>query len=390
MKAYHYQQQFLKITEEFIKEQYDFRLGALESIHELAKKQSEIDLKNKDIKLLKKEQKENKLRRSLVYALAGGIVLLLGLIFVLTRGNRSKNKANLLLHVKNQEIEEKNQAILIQNTELQWQQKEISSQRDAIEQQNEHIKQGIRAALAIQEAILPHKKLAKKILKNHFLIFRPRDIVSGDFYWVGEINEQRIIAVIDCTGHGVQGAFMSMIGFTMLNEIINAKRITEPIQILERLRLDIKLALRQEDNENRSGMDVAIIKLVEIENSQDTQLTFAGAKRPLWYIEEGSSQIQIIRGNKVSIGLTYKYKRDITSTSIICSRDTTLYLGTDGFADQNDVHKNKLGSYGVIQLLEKNAHLSLSEQKQVLEDALSKYMEGTEQRDDILLLGMQI
>lgn len=389
-KAYHYQRQFLKITEEFLKEQYNFRLNALESIHELAKKQSEINLKNKDIKLLQKEQKENKLRRSLVYALVGSIVLLLGLIFVLIRGNRAKNKANSLLQVKHQEIEEKNQAILIQNAELQWQQKEISSQRDAIKQQNGHIKQSIRAALAIQEAILPHKELAQKVLKDYFIIFRPRDIVSGDFYWVGEVDQQRIVAVIDCTGHGVQGAFMSMIGFTMLNEIINVKKITEPFQVLERLRLDIKQVLRQEDNENRSGMDVAIIRLEAIQGSKDTLLTFAGAKRPLWYIEKGSCQVKIIKGNKISIGLTYKHNRAITSTNIVCPKGTSVYLGTDGFADQNNVHRDKLGSYGMIKLLEESSHLSLLKQKQTMENALNKYMKGTEQRDDILLLGMQL
>ena len=387
--AYRYQADYIKITEDFLDEKIDFRINALESIYQLEKKQTEIYLKNKDIELLKKEQKAHKLRQSLVYALIAGIVFLLGFVFVLTRNNRIKQRTNYLLQAKNREINEKSVAISEQNDELQSQQEEIKQQRDAIDLQNRHIKQGIKAAQRIQTTILPNDEQVCKLLNNHFIIYKPLDIVSGDFYWVGQVKDLRIIAVIDCTGHGVQGALMSMIGYTLLNEIIINKYITDPIKILNSLRSGVKEVLKQEKKIHREGMDVALVTLQNLDE-QNTLVEFVGAKRPLWYLTDNDSEMQVIRGDRISIGISYNENRKFTSQKILCPKGSMIYMFTDGLPDQNNPARVKLGSHTLTNLLIKNRHLTCSEQQKLLEQALITHMDGVEQRDDILFIGFEV
>lgn len=333
------------------------------------------------------------------YTILGSLIFIsiLGIIKVYTyRLNRQKIVLEQKIQVRTIEISEKNKEIISQNEELKQQQDEIMAQRDAIEnqnkllnQQNSQIKQSIRSAQTIQEAVLPFASRLTLLLHNYFLIYRPKDIVSGDFFWLGNINNKRIIGVIDCTGHGVPGAFMSLIGVTLLNEIINTKQITDPAKILENLRKRIRHALRQDETGRRNGMDGAFVTLEKNHQTQ-TKVTFAGAKRPLWYIANGSNQLQIISGSSVSIGVIYRNPRRIISQTIICDPKSLIYLSTDGFADQNDIHRKKLGNDKIIDVLSKNSEMPLAKQKQLLETLLTKHMEGTEQRDDILFLGIEV
>lgn len=300
------------------------------------------------------------------------------------------------IHKQKEEISQRNASITAQNEELQQQQEEIMAQRDAIEQQNNalstqnrHIQQSIKSAKTIQEAILPFEVRMRKILGEYFVIYRPRDIVSGDFYWLGQVEDKRIVAVIDCTGHGVPGAFMSMVGFTILNEIINTKQITNAATILEELRDYVRYALRQDETGGRNGMDAALITLEEAEDDQ-ARVCFAGAKRPLWYIQKGDTETQVVRGSSVSIGIIYDGKREINNVELTCPKDTLIYLSSDGFADQNDMARRKIGNLKLKQLLYQYHSLSMGKQKQALEEVLNQHMIGTEQRDDILLLGLKV
>lgn len=324
-------------------------------------------------------------------------ISILGIIKVYTyRLNRQKIVLERKVQVRTIEISEKNKEIISQNEELKQQQDEIMAQRDAIEsqnkllnQQNSQIKQSIRSAQTIQAAVLPFASRLTSLLYNYFLIYRPKDIVSGDFFWVGNVNNKRIIGVIDCTGHGVPGAFMSLIGVTLLNEIIKTKQITDPAEILENLRKRIRYVLRQDETGRRNGMDGAFVTL-EKNNQTQIKVTFAGAKRPLWHIANGSNQLQIISGSSVSIGVIYRNPRQIVAQTIICESKSFIYLSTDGFADQNDIHRKKLGNDKIIDVLSENSGTPLAQQKQLLETLLAKHMEGTEQRDDILFMGIQV
>ena len=139
---------------------------------------------------------------------------------------------------------------------------------------------GIRAAKTIQDAILPFDVLMQKMLREYFVIYRPKDVVSGDFYWLGQVKNKRIVSVIDCTGHGIPGAFMSMIGFTMLNDIISVNQVTDPAKILEELRRNIRYTLRQDETGGRNGMDIGLITIEDISDDQ-VEGMFCGCQTPV-------------------------------------------------------------------------------------------------------------
>jgi serine phosphatase RsbU (regulator of sigma subunit) len=389
VKAYYYQQQYIKTLEEFLSEQRASQLDALKYSYQLEKQQVELDLKDKNIQLLQRKQQELRLRQSLVYALISAIVLLGILISVLVRGNFVKRKANRLLQHRNLEIAEKNHEITVQNRELKIQQEEIRVQHDTIEQRNRNITQSIKAAKLIQEAILPQEERMQQMFEQYFVLYRPRDVVSGDFYWLGKVGNTRILGAIDCTGHGVPGAFMSMIGFALLNEIINTKKISQPSEALTNLRQEVKKAFRQTETRHGDGMDVGLIA-VEDQNDDKVKVEFAGAKRPLWYISHDSPQLQVVEGSRVSIGQAYKTKRVIENKTYIFEKGTLLYLGTDGFADQHNLARTKFGTKLLTELIYEVHPKKMIEQKQVLEGTLDEFMVDTEQRDDILLLGVML
>lgn len=298
----------------------------------------------------------------------------------------SINKQKKILEYK---VMVRTEEVMMRTREVVTQKEEIMAQYDAIEGQNKRIRQSLKAAQTIQEAILPFDVLMQKMLKEYFVIYRPKDVVSGDFYWLGQVQNKRIVAAVDCTGHGIPGAFMSLIGFTMLNEIINVSQVTEPAKILEELRHNIRYTLRQDETGGRNGMDLVLITIEDTDDEQ-IKVCFAGAKRPLWYIERDSTETQEIEGSSVSIGIIYRKERYIKTKSFTCQRGTRLYLSTDGFPDQNDIYRKRLGSRTLMDLLFKSRAYPLDEQKKALETSLDAYMTGTDQRDDILLIGILV
>lgn len=388
-KAYDYQQIYIDTMDDFLSEQRGNQMDALRFSHQLEKKQAELNLKNKDILLLQQAQKQHNLRRNLVYALFAAIFLLVSFMTLLFRGNQRKQRANFLLQNRNQEIAEKNYEIIVQNKELHSQQEEIRAQHDSIELQNRHITQSIKAAKTIQEAILPQAERIRSLFERYFVIYRPRDVVSGDFYWAGKVGNKRIVGAIDCTGHGVPGAFMSMIGYALLNEIINTKKITNPGEVLTQLREEVKQALCQEVTRNKDGMDAGLVA-IEDQGNNKVKVEFAGAKRPLWYLEKNSLKMQIVDGSRISIGLTYQDNRVIETKELLLDKGSKLYLSSDGFADQNNVNRRKFGSKRLTELIYLIGKYPLDKQKQVLDNGLDEFMKGTEQRDDILLIGIQV
>lgn len=400
-KAYESHRLFKQMADSLFNEKKARQLGRLEVKHAFEKKEDSLQLvRDKKNALLNAEIKQRKLVQTTTFI---GLSLTFALILVLIFFYRQKQQNNLRLNQANQYLENFNNELQVAHKEikavnnaLQQQQEKIIIQHQAIEQQNDElstqnrkINQSLKSAKTIQEAMLPFEVRLKEILNNYFVIYRPRDIVSGDFYWAGQVQNKRIVATVDCTGHGIPGAFMSMIGFNLLNEIINTKQITEPTSILEQLRYDVRYVLRQDETGSRNGMDVAVVVLEEL-NKQQTKVNFAGAKRPLLYIQKGDTETQIVKGSPVSIGVIYLKPKNIATTPLICNKNTILYLGTDGFADQNNIDRRRIGTQGFMNLLFQYHTLPLSEQKQALNKALNEHMEGTEQRDDILLMGIQL
>ncbi|TAE00892.1 MAG: hypothetical protein EAZ97_04575 [Bacteroidetes bacterium] len=302
-----------------------------------------------------------------------------------------------LIREQNQVLEQKvserteslqvaNEELAVINEELYQTQEEILAQRDALEQHTFQIQKSIEAAQIIQKAILPSKFKMVELFTEYFVLFKPKDIVSGDFWWTDQINESKYLVVADCTGHGVSGAMLTMIGSSLLDRIIQVLKIAEPAQILETLHKEIKISLRQERNKNSEGMDIAIVCWKEKNNA--CELTFAAAKRPLYYIL--NNKIEKIAGSRKHVGGLSKSTKSFETHQFSLPKNSTIYLSSDGFADQNDVKRAHFTEKRLIDLLESMQHLTLIEQKIRLKSELNQHMEKTEQRDDILLIGVKI
>ncbi len=270
---------------------------------------------------------------------------------------------------------------------------EIQNAKTKISYQNKQIKSSISYAQTIQQASLP----AISDMQKHFdcfLIYKPKDIVSGDFYWMSELSESNeiIIAEVDCTGHGVPGAFMSLIGNTLLNEIVNYKKITEPAAILTELDLLVKKALRQEQTDNPDGMDMSLCKYKKLENG-DVKITFAGAKQDLFYYKQTEQKVSRLKGDRKSIGGILKKisnNRAFTNKEIILNKNDMLYMMSDGLADQNNAKRRKLGTAKLTEILNEIVELDTQTQKQIIEDVLKQWQGAESQRDDITFIGIKI
>ncbi len=300
--------------------------------------------------------------------------------------------------VKNRtlELEDKNQEIQAQNEELKQQHDEIEAQRDAINQQNKQlsernhlISQSIRAAQAIQKAILPHQEKLNKLIPQHFIIYKPKDVVSGDFYWLNKVGDTIFIATIDCTGHGVPGAFMSLIGNTLLDKIIRVYKIFDPAKVLLNLHNEVFHTLRQNSDNNNYGMEMSLLSLKKKDGVYN--ISFCGAKHSLFYVPQGTSpSIVELKGDRRSIGGFQPQDISFNTQSIVLPVGTMIYTSSDGLKDQNNVQRKKFGSKQMNNLLVRIASLPLDIQKQEIEQVLDKHMVGTTQRDDILIIGIKL
>lgn len=259
---------------------------------------------------------------------------------------------------------------------------------EIIQEKNRNITDSIRYALTIQQAVLPTPEEMNSLFDEYFVIFKPKDIVSGDFYWVVNYKGKTFVAIVDCTGHGVPGGFMSMIGNALLNEIVTIERIFSPAKILEKLHLDVRAALQQEKAKNDDGMDISIFCLEKTE--EENKVTFAGAKQSMYYSE--NHKIIKLRGNRISIGgrRSKKHKDTFTEQTISLPNKSMIYLMTDGLADQADVEGKKIGSKKIVEELEKIIDLSATQQKEEIENLLEQHQRTAAQRDDITVLGIRL
>ena len=303
-----------------------------------------------------------------------------------------------ILQKQNEKLEkivaERTFEITEKNTELEAQKEEIRAQRDLAEEQRDEIahqkkdiEDSILYAKRIQNAILPPKKLISKSMPENFILFKPRDIVSGDFYWAAEKNNITYYAAADCTGHGVPGAFMSMLGISFLNDIIRtSQKELKASEVLDKLKEKVIEALHQtgEAQEAKDGMDISLCKV----NTKKEIVEYAGAFNPLYIVRNG--EILIYEADRMPIGI-YDFEGagdKFTNHEIKLQKGDALYTFSDGYADQFGGPKDKKFMIGRFKkMLLQIQDLPMEDQRQYLNDTIERWMENYEQVDDILVIG---
>ncbi|MBN1250667.1 MAG: SpoIIE family protein phosphatase [Bacteroidales bacterium] len=286
---------------------------------------------------------------------------------------------------KQNEILEKQ--VELRTAEVVAQKEQIEEHLHEIEEQKREITDSIIYAKRIQTAALPVSEYINQIAPEHFVLFKPKDIVSGDFYWVGEKNEKIIIAAADCTGHGVPGAFMSMLGISFLNKIVNEKGFVEPDVILNRLRNNVIQALKQhaKEDEPNDGMDIALCTI----DYKKMKLQFAGSNNPL-YIIRNNKKVEVIKGDKMPIAF-HDNMNKFKLTEIDIKKGDVFYIFSDGYADQFGGPRYRKFMYKPFrELLQQISEKPMEEQKDILNTKIEEWKGSTNQVDDIIVFGLRI
>jgi serine phosphatase RsbU (regulator of sigma subunit) len=365
---------FQKMNDSIYNTESAKQLAEMQTRFETEKKAKEIDLLTKDKKI---KEDELSRQRLIIWTIAIGGVLVLLLALLAIRANGQKRKANRELEVKNKKIE---------------------TAYNIIEVQHKDIKDSIRYAERLQNAILPTVSFEREFGKNAFVLYKPKDIVSGDFYWLESAlnsagEKQVLFAAVDCTGHGVPGAFMSIVGHNLLKQAVKEHGKTKPSEILDELNSGLSETLRQkeEDSVVKDGMDMALCALYKKNDKHFVE--FSGANNPVWIIRAGSPpRLEEIKGDKFPIGIFIGEKlNQFRSHTIELFPGDTVYVFTDGYADQFGGDKGKKFKYKPIQqLLLGIQDRSMPEQKEILDKTILSWMGNLEQVDDILMIGVRI
>lgn len=385
------------------------KINALcENIYRERRRKAEIrrifSQKERDLQYAKQENARY-LRNSYIFVAIMGVAFL----GILLLGYTQKRKAhrNILRkkieieHQKN-ELEAKSEKLNQANEELQQQQEELISLNEHLESQkntiditykhlsksNEKLQHSIRYASDIQAAMLPQEKELNDFFSEFFIFYRPKDVVSGDFYWFSRVSEHKAIMVLsDCTGHGVPGAFMSVLGCTLLHENINVQKNTDnPSLILKNINTALKQILKQKEGFNEDGMDISICTF-EKNKSDQIEICFAAAKSNMYIVQD--EEMMILKGDRQQIGGKRNQKKEFTNHRYIVRKGALFYMITDGFADQNNAKRRKIGSNKVKQILLENSKLPFGEQKKQLAKILRAHKKREPQRDDISIIGFR-
>ncbi|MCC6370647.1 MAG: SpoIIE family protein phosphatase [Bacteroidia bacterium] len=267
----------------------------------------------------------------------------------------------------------------------------VEAKNQIIEEQNKDITSSITYAKRIQEAILPDKNLSDAIKSQILIYYKPKDIVSGDFYWIAEKNNRFLFAACDCTGHGVPGAFMSMIGTTLLNKIVFDNDESNPDKIIQEMDIEVSKSLRQEDTEVNDGMEAGLCSI----DMNSAEIMYSGAKRPLFYYRKsntGDYVLEEYKADKYPIGGFSDIQDKIfTCTNINGTHGDMAYMFSDGVIDQfNSVNNKRFSTKQLRTLLEEAAKLPIQEQWQLIDRELTAWKGKNKQTDDILLIGIRL
>lgn len=358
--AYKFHKQFTKLKDSLNNVEKQKIISELNTKYETEKKEQENQLlleKNKASEL----ERDNLETRT--YSLILGILLIIILLIILYNRYRLKQKSNMI---------------------LEEQKKEITEQKNIVDKQNEEILSSIRYAETIQNAILPLEEDLKENFKDYFIFYRPKDIISGDFYWFAKQKDAKYFATVDCTGHGIPGAMLSLIGNMLLNEALTTKDDILPSEILNFLDERIKIILNQQsDNaETQDGMDMNLIMI------KDEKLTFAGARRPLLIYTD---KLDTLKGTRMSIG--GKQRGRTTGFEDECVDITPgmkVYMFSDGIIDQMGRRNKKFGSGNIKDFIEEQHSRNMNEQFAIFSKRFEAHVGNEEQRDDITFVAIEL
>ncbi len=256
-----------------------------------------------------------------------------------------------------------------------------------VQNKNKKINDSINYAKRIQNAILPNSRHISKALTDSFILYKPRDVVSGDFPWFVQIKDDIFIAAVDCTGHGVPGALLSLIGYFLLNDIVRSRKISDPGKILDLLDEGVTQTLRQDqdDSATKDGMDIALCRI----NANDRQIEYSGAHRPLYIMKSGV--LEEIKGNKFPIGGgIFKNQTNFTTTKVQLGEGDSVYFSSDGFPDQFGGPDNrKFGPKKIRDIVERVHTSSMAEASKIFDEEWEAWRGETKQTDDVLLIGLK-
>jgi CheY-like chemotaxis protein len=360
--------------------------NAKDTLNEMVRINREMQLKNqllnkekalKDFALKEEQSRRNileariKARRNMLFFVSIAFLLVTLILVLIYVQFYQKKKANRLLH--DQKIE-------------------IENQRDLANMQRQKITDSILYAKRIQEAILPPKDLLDSMLHDYFVLYRPKDIVSGDFYWITKKDNTLILTAADCTGHGVPGGFMSMLGVAFLNEIVNKIVINKHISalqadsILNELRINVARSLHQTGRrgEPKDGMDIAL----SIIDFEENKMQFAGARNPLLIIRNG--ELMQYKADRMSVNYSHKFNQPFTKYSIDLEVNDALYIFTDGYSDQFGGEEDiKFGTNRLMELILSIHKRPMSEQREILIRRHEEWRGKRNQLDDILIIGLK-
>jgi phosphoserine phosphatase RsbU/P len=301
--------------------------------------------------------------------------------------NKEELKINIDKALETYNLREQNKKLIIDLREAnQSLEQKVLERTEKIETQNKEIRYSLEYASRMQNILLPSKDDMKKLLPSYFVLSKPRDIVSGDYYWISYKDEKVIVAVADCTGHGIPGAFLSILGVSFLNEIVNKTVVIRANEILNQLRGQVIKALRQtgKNDKTRDGMEMA---LCVIDNNRQ-KLQFSGAFRPLYLIHD--NELKEFRGDNMPIGIYQSEDASFTNTEIMFEKDDIVYLFTDGYVDQIGGPEMKtFRSENLKKLLIDIHNLTMNDQKKALEKNYQLWKGEGDQVDDVLMLGIR-
>lgn len=366
-KAYEAYKRYNELKDSLMNENTAKQLTEINTRFETEKKEKEIALltKNKEISQLELQRKEEALKkqRIIVYSIIAALLGIALFAYVLYNRYQLKKKANSRLEEAYNQIEEK----------------------------NKDITDSIRYAKRIQEAIFPDEESLKDVFSDSFVLYRPKAIVSGDFFWTYRTGDHYLLAVADCTGHGVPGALMSIVCYNLINQAVSERKLIQPSHILTYLDQGVRATFKRPGEHHlRDGMDIAFCSI----DLKKGEVEFSGANNPVWIIRtsyDGKKEIVELKGNKQPIGLFRDVSESFVSKALSVSKGDTLYLFTDGYADQFGGPEGKKFKYKRLkELLFSISHLKMSEQHKLIEQRLEEWKAGYEQVDDILLLGVKI
>jgi serine phosphatase RsbU (regulator of sigma subunit)/tetratricopeptide (TPR) repeat protein len=373
-KAMEFAVEYISIRDSMFNEEKIRAIEEMDTKYEMEKKQQQIELQESQIVARDAKIKQQKTYRN---ALGTGFLAILLIIFAIGYAYLQKRRDNKKIREQNEKILEANEEFKVLN--------------EAISKQNIEIIDSINYAQRIQSALLPPETYLTELLNENFILYKPRDIVSGDFYWIKQVNQYIILTAADCTGHGVPGAFMSLLGISYLNEIVQRREITKANQVLNELRYQIKHSLRQhgQPDESRDGIEMALCVI----DRKSSIMQFSGAYNPLFLIrdKQGSPELMEIKADRMPIGYFPGKDKSFTNHIIQLEVGDTFYIFSDGFIDQKGGNDNKKFMIRNFRnLLLKIHEQPLFDQKHILDKTITDWMGTNDQMDDILVIGVRI